>query len=90
MASASRSISTEAAMSRKWKPTEAPIRGKNGGSACPRGRPQQHLLSDQCVLLEARASDGQHIEIEGFRADGKEFEAEFTADGRLIKMEVKD
>jgi hypothetical protein len=22
--------------------------------------------------------------------DGKEFEAEFTADGRLIKMEVKD
>ncbi len=30
--------------------------------------------------------DGNRVEIEGYRTDGKEFEAEFSASGRLIKM----
>lgn len=30
--------------------------------------------------------DGRRVEIEGYRPDGSEFKAEFTADGRLIEF----
>lgn len=30
--------------------------------------------------------DGRRIEIEGYRADGRKFEAEFSRDGRLLEM----
>ncbi|MBP1806355.1 energy transducer TonB [Rubellimicrobium aerolatum] len=34
--------------------------------------------------------DGDRIEIEGRDGEGREFEAEFATDGRLIEMDVED